>query len=104
MRPVGTVSLGREEGSSTVDGEFPGQRGLARPSGTDRMVYGIPGNKLSGYDHDVPTGPSPTGPAGTKTTLTPVRISTPHHPTLSRTRTTTRTRTINALGAGALCS
>jgi hypothetical protein len=40
--------LGREEGSSTVDGEFTGQRGLDLPSGTDRMVYGIPGNKLPG--------------------------------------------------------
>jgi len=49
-------------------------RGSDRPSGTGCPFGRVPGNKLPGYDHDVPTGPSPTGPVGTKTTLTPVRI------------------------------
>jgi hypothetical protein len=41
-----------------------GAIGSYRPYGTGRMVYGVPGNKLPGYDHLVPPGQSPTTSPG----------------------------------------
>jgi hypothetical protein len=55
-----------DDACATVRSGTTGAIGSYRPYGTGRMVYGVPGNKLPGYDHLVPPGQSPTTPSGTR--------------------------------------
>jgi hypothetical protein len=71
--------------SFSLGGEYIGQLSSYRPYGTGRLFAQIPGNKLPGYLHLVPPG---------QRYLIPVREIDATSERLSRTRTTTRTRTM----------
>jgi hypothetical protein len=89
IRPGGDGMIGKQVHSTPLSDEYACRPNHTVPYGTSRLFERIPGNKLSGCDHLVPSGQKPQ---------TFVHVFEQHHKSVSksRTRTTTSTRTISS--------